>query len=92
MDELPGFRSLYARIARFEATLDAKARAPARSWAQLARQFGYSDQMHLVHEFRQLAGRAPADTATQLDQVRDTLGLRLSRPISPGSCEPRADP
>ena len=48
---------LYARIARFEAALDSKARAREKSWTEVAHEFGYYDQMHLVHDFRQFSGR-----------------------------------
>jgi AraC-like DNA-binding protein len=43
---------LYARIARFEAALDRKARSRSKSWSDVALESGYHDQMHLVHDFR----------------------------------------
>jgi transcriptional regulator GlxA family with amidase domain len=36
----------YARIVRFEAALDSKARSPTKSWTDVAHEFGYCDQMH----------------------------------------------
>lgn len=42
---------LYARIVRFEAALDSKARSFTKSWTNVAHQFGYYDQMHMVHDF-----------------------------------------
>ncbi len=50
---------LYSRIARFEAALDNKMRSPGKSWISVAHDFGYHDQMHLIHDFRELSGEAP---------------------------------
>jgi AraC-like DNA-binding protein len=50
------------RLARFRATVDHLATAPAPpSWAELALDHGFSDQAHLVNEFRALTGLAPRD-------------------------------
>ena len=48
----------FARLARFRRMLTALDRADPR-WADLAAQAGYSDQPHLVREFREFAGLAP---------------------------------
>jgi AraC-like DNA-binding protein len=37
--------------------------ADAIDWAGLAGEFGYYDQSHLIHEFRQFAGETPAEFA-----------------------------
>ena len=50
---------LYARIARFEAALDSKARSSTKSWTNVAHEFGYYDQMHLIHDFQDLTGETP---------------------------------
>jgi AraC-like DNA-binding protein len=50
----------YARVRRFQAVLAAWADGAHRPWAQLALDAGYSDQPHLVHEFRRLSGVAPS--------------------------------
>jgi len=47
---------LYARVARFEAALDSKARSSNKSWTNMAHEFGYYDQMHMVHDFADFAG------------------------------------
>jgi hypothetical protein len=39
---------LFARIVRFEAALDSKARSLGKSWTDVAHEFGYYDQMHLL--------------------------------------------
>jgi hypothetical protein len=48
---------LLARIARFEAALEDKARFATKSWTDVAHEFGYYDQMHLVHDFGEFTGR-----------------------------------
>jgi AraC-like DNA-binding protein len=47
------------RIARLHRLLRRSARGEALPWAQLALELGFTDQAHLVHEFRALAGEAP---------------------------------
>lgn len=51
---------LFSRIVRFEAALKTKASSPDLSWTVLAHRFGYTDQMHMIHDFRLLAGRTPS--------------------------------
>ena len=46
---------LFARIAGFEAALDSEARFAAKSWTNVAHEFGYYDQMHMVHYFAEFA-------------------------------------
>ena len=65
---------LFARIARFEAALDGKARFVAKSWTDVAHQFGYYDQMHMVHDFAEFTGETPTGTLTHLETV---FGERL---------------
>jgi AraC-like DNA-binding protein len=59
---------LYARIARFEGALDRKARSRAKSWTEVAQEFGYHDQMHLVHDFREFSGETPTNTLTHVER------------------------
>jgi AraC-like DNA-binding protein len=49
---------LYARIVRFEAALDSKARS-TKSWTEVAHEFGYYDQTHMVHDFQGFTGDTP---------------------------------
>ena len=72
---------LYARIARFEAALDAKARARNKSWTEIAHEFGYHDQMHLVHDFGQFSGETPGTLLTELESAHQAFmeGVRLGR-------------
>ena len=58
---------LYARVTRFEAALEFKTRAPDLKWTDIAHDLGYHDQMHMVHDFRQLADSTPSDLLPYLD-------------------------
>jgi transcriptional regulator GlxA family with amidase domain len=60
---------LFARITRFEAALESKARFATRSWTEVAHDFGYYDQMHMVHDFAEFTGGTPTETLTQLETV-----------------------
>jgi len=72
---------LYARIARFEAALDSKARSLAKSWTEVAHEFGYHDQMHLVHDFEQFSGETPTNLLTEVEKAYGALidAVRLGR-------------
>jgi transcriptional regulator GlxA family with amidase domain len=60
----------FARVARFQAALDARVRTPDRSWLDIAIGSGYHDQMHLVHEFQSLCGLSPTFTVERLGDSR----------------------
>jgi len=60
---------LFARIARFEAALESKARFITRWWTDVAHDFGYYDQMHMIHDFAELTGGTPTETLAQLETV-----------------------
>jgi AraC-like DNA-binding protein len=75
---------LFARISRFEATLDGKARFAARSWTEVAHKFGYYDQMHMVHDFGEFTGETPTETLNHLETV---FGERLVNVRSAESSE-----
>ena len=60
----------FARVARFQAALDAKLAAPRRSWLEIAHFFGYHDQMHMVHDFHALSQSAPNHLIEQMGDVR----------------------
>jgi AraC-like DNA-binding protein len=59
----------YSRIVRFEAALRAKAASPHASWMTIAHEFGYHDQMHLIHDFRQFSGDTPSGLLGQTGLV-----------------------
>lgn len=60
---------LFARVVRFQAALEAKALHAEKSWSEIALDFGYFDQMHMVHDFDQLAGGTPTEMLAQLEAV-----------------------
>jgi transcriptional regulator GlxA family with amidase domain len=55
---------VFARIARFQAALDAKIADPGSSWLNIAHSFGYHDQMHMIHDFQILGSTSPAQLIT----------------------------
>jgi AraC-like DNA-binding protein len=61
---------VFARVARFQAALDAKLAFPTRSWLDIAHSFGYYDQMHMVHDFESLGRNTPTNVITQMGDVR----------------------
>lgn len=67
---------LYARLVRFQAALDRKARSDTKSWTDVAHELGYHDQMHLVHDFRELSAGTPTETFNVLESLfREQLRL-----------------
>lgn len=60
---------LFARMARFEAALNCKARSSSKSWTDVAYDFGYYDQMHLIHDFKDFAGETPKRTLEYLETI-----------------------
>jgi transcriptional regulator GlxA family with amidase domain len=49
----------FARTTRFQRALDMKRLFPGHSWLSIAHEFGYFDQMHMIHDFQSLGGDAP---------------------------------
>ena len=72
---------LYARIARFEAALDRKARWAAKSWAEVAHACGYADQMHLIHDFEEFSGETPTGLLTEVERAHRAVidAVRMGR-------------
>jgi AraC-like DNA-binding protein len=62
----------YARIVRFHAASEAKARLNERAWTDIAHDLGYYDQMHMVHDFRIFAGESPTGWNKRLAAVRQS--------------------
>lgn len=81
---------LYARLVRFQAALDRKARSATKSWTDVAHELGYHDQMHLIHDFEEFT----ADTPTKTLHVLETFfreQIRLIQ-IQMGVKDPRLVP
>jgi AraC-like DNA-binding protein len=57
---------LYAQLVRFERAVEAMRSQPITRLAELAQDTGYSDQAHLVREFRRLSGDTPSRLATNI--------------------------
>src|SRR5947207_13691632 len=77
---------LYARIARFEAALDSRARSQEKSWTEVAHAFGYYDQMHLIHDFERFSGETPTKLLTEVEKAHRAIidAVRIDRtPASP---------
>lgn len=49
----------FARVIRFRRVVDATWKREDVDWADVAARFGYYDQSHLIHEFRELGGATP---------------------------------
>lgn len=60
---------LFARIARFEAALDHKARWTGKSWTEVAHTMGYHDQMHMVHDFADFCRETPTRILSQFETL-----------------------
>lgn len=77
---------LYARIVRFQSALDSKARSSTKSWTDVAHEFGYHDQMHMIHDFKEFTGETPTETLRlvelffrqQIEAIR--IGMGTSDP------------
>ncbi|HLV87270.1 MAG TPA: helix-turn-helix domain-containing protein [Candidatus Sulfotelmatobacter sp.] len=50
-----------SRIFRFRQSLQAAHGAEAPDWSDLAADYGYYDQAHMIHEFQEFAGMTPAE-------------------------------
>jgi AraC-like DNA-binding protein len=51
---------LFARIVRFQRVFQHLEHSPGREWVHVALDCGYSDQAHLIRDFRQFAGETPS--------------------------------
>ena len=63
---------LYARVVRFNAALEAKMTAPRRLWTDIAHDFGYYDQMHMVRDFEDFTGENPTAFIRRLDAMPES--------------------
>ena len=82
---------LCARIIRFQAALDSKARENSRSWADVAQHFGYCDQSHMIRDFKQLTGSTPTSALEQLEAVfqNQIAAIRSGSPFPAHPGNPR---
>jgi AraC-like DNA-binding protein len=82
---------LFARIARFQAALEHRARFATKSWTHIAHEFGYYDQMHMVHDFGEFTAGTPSEVLTQLEAVfvEPIRQMRLSASAPNAAHRPR---
>jgi len=55
----------FARVRRVQRVLGAVRRSAAPDWCALAARYGYTDQAHLIHEFRDVADLTPSQYKPQ---------------------------
>lgn len=72
------------RIHRLLALLEAIDPSRSVNWTQLAHRFGFYDQAHFNHEFRQLAGLYPSEYLDRRRQDLPELGRGESVVFVPG--------
>jgi AraC-like DNA-binding protein len=63
----------YARIQRFIWTVDRLRSATAVEWSRLAAEAGYSDQSHLVRDFRRVGAASPTEYLRRMAPDGDAL-------------------
>jgi AraC-like DNA-binding protein len=59
----------YARIVRFQSALHAKAMSPKLTWTDIAYEYGYHDQMHMVHDFQGFSTETPSGLLRHLSNL-----------------------
>jgi AraC-like DNA-binding protein len=60
---------IFARIVRFESALQTKATSPKLTWTDIAHEYGYHDQMHMVHDFHSLSTDTPSGLLRHLENM-----------------------
>ncbi len=69
---------LFARVQRFQHAVASSQAKTEVDWAELAAECGYCDQSHLIHEFVEFAGVAPAEFRQRQNRL-DHAGVHLKR-------------
>ncbi len=59
---------LFAKLTRFNKAHVRKEIEPKLSWTQIAYEYGYADQMHLIKDFKRFSGYKPSELDAQLSQ------------------------
>jgi methylphosphotriester-DNA--protein-cysteine methyltransferase len=66
---------LFSRVARFQTALETRIRRQDTRWANLANEFGYHDQMHMIKDFQKLSGLTPEGLLSQIGDLRPTAEI-----------------
>jgi methylphosphotriester-DNA--protein-cysteine methyltransferase len=61
---------LYSRVARFQTVLDTKINRQDARWVDLANDYGYHDQMHMIKDFQKLSGLTPERLISRIGDMR----------------------
>lgn len=68
----------FARLQRLQRVLGAACQSPAPDWCALAMAHGYTDQSHMVHEFREMTDITPSGYKPHSPRRRNHIPLRTS--------------
>jgi transcriptional regulator GlxA family with amidase domain len=82
---------LYARIVRFQAALDSKVKSATKSWTDVAHEFGYYDQTHLIHDLEEFTAGTPTENQRVLEAFFSGDQIRIVRAGS-GARDPQVVP
>jgi len=91
MQQLGVSPKLFARIVRFEAALDRKARSSAKSWTEIANDLGYFDQMHMIHDFKVFTGGTPTLALAEIETLFHERLAAIQAGPSPAAADPDLD-
>lgn len=69
----------FSRVRRLQRTVASVKRPLDVDWCAIAAEHGYSDQAHLIHDFRDLAGMTPTAYRPSSPQRRNHVQLELVR-------------
>ncbi|HEY6454691.1 MAG TPA: helix-turn-helix domain-containing protein [Steroidobacteraceae bacterium] len=82
---------LYARIVRFQAALDSKVKSATKSWTDVAYEFGYYDQMHLIHDLEEFTAGTPTENQRVMEAFFPRKQIHIVR-AGRGARNPRVVP
>lgn len=68
----------YARVRRLQAVVGSVCRRGEVDWSGIAADFGYADQAHLIHDFRDLTGLTPTAYRPSSRQRRNHVPLSVA--------------
>jgi AraC-like DNA-binding protein len=65
----------YIRLQRFRSVLTAHGDRRSINWSAVAADFGFHDQSHLVHEFREFSGLTPGEWLASTGEYPDHVPI-----------------